>query len=354
MACNECGQTTDPCVEGDTTCNCPAKDMSTDCSVYTGDDLACSGILKNTVLTVVISDIDAFICNKFAEAIQYLTLINIGSGAEIYRGITGIGNKEIRTIVSEDTTLLDIVQNADTIGIQTGTHMLDLDSGTDILSLLVTTIGGTRTLDTVDLTEYNYDTFVQGATFSSGTLDLTITRNNSEPDIVIPLDFLSNYVTSGAYASDTITLTLLDASTVDIDVATLVSEILASAAAAVPPQVKSDYLEANSSSDAFIQNKNPSKTETLGAAATYTVVTADNNKIIEVDNGVNNVTIAVGALSETTEFFVGFIQKGTGTVTFTGHDIFPTGLGAIIFGQGHVAALEIIASTKYIHGTLKA
>lgn len=111
MACNECNNPYTGCTicnssshcscscpSTSDSCDCPTKDVSTDCSVYTGDDLVNSGIPQNTILTVVLEDLDAFIQNKFEEAIQYLTLINIGTGAQVFRGITGIGNKEIRTI----------------------------------------------------------------------------------------------------------------------------------------------------------------------------------------------------------------------------------------------------------------
>ena len=109
MSCNcteytdPCETCSNPCEEGDTTCSCAVKDLSTDCSVYTGDDLECSGIEKNTVLSQVIQQLDAFICNIRTEIISYLTLINIGTGAQVYKGISGIGNKEIRTIKPKGT-----------------------------------------------------------------------------------------------------------------------------------------------------------------------------------------------------------------------------------------------------------
>jgi len=348
MGCG-CNQT--PCT-GTPDCTCPVKDLSTDCSTYTGPNLACSGITTNTIMTDLIIALDAFICNKFNEAINYLTLINVGGGAEVYKGISGIGNKQIRTLVSEDDTLVDVIQNTDTIGIRPGTPSLSLNSGTDILSLIITTLAGATVFSTIDLSKYNYDTFVQSASFDDGTQELTIVRNNGEADIVVDLSFLNNSginVSSGAYATNTITLTLTDASTVTIDLTDLVSEILG----AVPAQVKSNYLESNPTSDAYIQNRNPSKTVTLGIAGNYNVVDADNNYIIEINNGVNDVTITVSGVTATTEFFVGFIQKGTGTVTFVGYDIIPELLTDVIFGQGHMSALEIIASTKYILGTLK-
>lgn len=204
MGCN-CKKS--PCTEKPT-CTCATKDLSTDCVLYTGEDLSCSGITSNTLLTKAIEALDVFICNKFEEVTNYLTLTNIGGGAEVYKGISGIGNKEIRTIITGDDTLLDVVQDEDTISITSGTPSLSLDSGTDILSLIVTTLAGATTFSNIDLSEYNYDTFVQSASFNSGTLDLTIVRNNGEPDIVVPLAFLDNHVESVDYDSGTRTLSL--------------------------------------------------------------------------------------------------------------------------------------------------
>lgn len=354
MACT-CGD--NPCT-GTPTCTCPIKDFRTDCSVYNGPTLGCSGIQSGTILTTVIENLDAFICNKFDEAINYLTLLNVGGAAEVYKGINGIGNKEIRTLATGDATLIDVVQNTNTIDFTPGTPSLDLTS--NILSFIVTTVGGANTFDTVDLSAYvnNPDTFVQTATFNPGDQVLTITRNNGEVDITVDLSFLNNpggdtntYVASGTYNAglDTITLTLSDASTVGIDIATLVTEILADAAAA---QVQADVLETNPAEKAYISNKNPTKTVVLGAAGNYNVVDGDNNYVIEIDNGVNNVTITVSGVTLTDNYFVGFIQKGTGTVTFVGHDVLPAGLTAVMIGEGHQSALEIINSTKYIFGGL--
>lgn len=363
MACNECNDYVNPCTEcndhcpdGDNSCNCIQKDMSTDCIVYTGDDLECSGIKQNTILTTVIQNLDAFICNLrdeiYAYIVQATTLLNIGGGAEIFKQANGLGNKELRTIVSEDTAHLDIVQNVDTIGVRAGVHRLELDSGTDILSLIVNTVtAGDTTLSTIDLSEFNYDTFVQSASFSTVNQILTIVRNNGEPDINVDLSFLDNHVISGLYAANNIALTLTDSSVVNIDVSLLVNEILVAAAAA---NLQADVLETNTSSKAYIQNKNPHKTVVLGVAGNYNVLDADNNYVIEIDNGANDVTIDFSTITITNNYFVGFVQKGTGLVTFNNADVIPQDLTNEIYGQGHVAGMEIIAATKYLAGTLNA
>lgn len=67
--CN-CGNTTTSiCTSTCTTtdCSCPVKDLSTDCVLYTGNDLACSGIKKGTILTELIQQLDTYICDKFSQ-----------------------------------------------------------------------------------------------------------------------------------------------------------------------------------------------------------------------------------------------------------------------------------------------
>lgn len=131
MACNECNNN---CVDNNVDCACVQKDMSTDCSLYTGDDLECSGIEKNTILTVVIQKLDAFICNIRTEVIGYLTLVNIGTGAKVYKGISGTGNKEIRSI-TETGDLITVNENENDISI--GINEQELES---TITTIVTTV----------------------------------------------------------------------------------------------------------------------------------------------------------------------------------------------------------------------
>lgn len=94
--CHECNK--QPlCKQND--CSCPVKDLSTDCILYTGNDLVCSGIKSQTILTDLIQQLDEFIC-KISEAVGGggLNLINVGTGSEVYKGTTLTGNKELRTL----------------------------------------------------------------------------------------------------------------------------------------------------------------------------------------------------------------------------------------------------------------
>jgi len=88
----------------------------------------------------------------------------------------------------------------------------------------------------------------------------------------------------------------------------------------------------------------------------YTVTSADDNYTIIVDNGATNVTITVDT-SLSAKFVAGFIQKGTGDVTFTedGTTI-ETPIGLLIKGQNYAVALEKEGSTTthYLLGNTKA
>lgn len=126
MSCNNCEETNpcNPCIEAIVDCACPVKDLSTDCIVYTGDDLVCSGIPKDTILTETLQLLDAFICNKFDTVVDYLSLTNVGTGIEIYKGISGIGTKEIRSIVSSDASVTVALQGTDEINLTVNNTLL--------------------------------------------------------------------------------------------------------------------------------------------------------------------------------------------------------------------------------------
>lgn len=113
MACNQCNECTDPCVG--TECECAVK-ITTDCSTYMGPDLPCSSIPSGTLLTNVIQLLDAFICEKFNSITSVLSLINVGTGAGIFKGNNNLGQKELKSITSTDTSVT-ITETADEINL---------------------------------------------------------------------------------------------------------------------------------------------------------------------------------------------------------------------------------------------
>lgn len=114
--CNPCSQTT-PCTEPN--CACPVI-ISSDCVNNVTEDLTCSNIVKGQTLTEVLVQLDAFICEKFGSLANFFTIINVGSGIDIYKGDTLTGKKQLRTLV--DSSLINIeVGNATQAVTLTGT-----------------------------------------------------------------------------------------------------------------------------------------------------------------------------------------------------------------------------------------
>jgi len=110
--CNSCQCTCNtPCITPD--CACKVF-ITTDCVTLT-EDLPCSNILKGQTETEVLKQLDAYICELFGTVQNFLQLINIGGGIEVYKGVNNLGKKEIRTLI--DSNLINIVQGTDNITI---------------------------------------------------------------------------------------------------------------------------------------------------------------------------------------------------------------------------------------------
>lgn len=113
--CNEC--------QSNTPCDCAVRDLSTDCILFTSDTIQCQNtnvIVKNTTLSVALKNIVDFFCQKMAELQDYLKIKNIGAGAKIYKGDNLLGQKELRTITSEDSSVT-IVEGTSTIDLKVTT-----------------------------------------------------------------------------------------------------------------------------------------------------------------------------------------------------------------------------------------
>jgi hypothetical protein len=81
--CNECNSSATICSPA-TECSCPVKDLSTDCVQYTGDDLACSGIKKGTILTEFLQQLDEFVCNAISQsAVGYVPYTGAVTGVDL-------------------------------------------------------------------------------------------------------------------------------------------------------------------------------------------------------------------------------------------------------------------------------
>lgn len=86
-------------------CACPVKDLSTNCIVL-AEDLECSGVEAGTILTEAIQQVDNYFCTAISELYASMNLVNVGAGARIYKGVDGIGRKEIRSITSNGSIVI--------------------------------------------------------------------------------------------------------------------------------------------------------------------------------------------------------------------------------------------------------
>ena len=113
---NPCGQ--QPC-SPPVNCDCPVKDLKSDCIVVT-KDFPCAEIELGQTLTETLEQMDTHVCevkSELEQTIAYTTTIkNVGDGKRVFKGVDGLGRRELRTI-KEDDNLITIVENTDTINI---------------------------------------------------------------------------------------------------------------------------------------------------------------------------------------------------------------------------------------------
>ena len=166
MGCTNCNQPQEynlcnpaPCQEPQD-CSCQTI-LKSDCVTYSGDDLACSGIKKGTIVTELIQQLDAFICEKVNDITNALTLKNIGVGAEIYKGIDLLGRKEIRKVKAVGS-LATVTQNTDDISISINETALNTFIEANQKTYSVANIASTGaslykdTIDVGDNTQFNF------------------------------------------------------------------------------------------------------------------------------------------------------------------------------------------------------
>ena len=98
---------------------------------------------------------------------------------------------------------------------------------------------------------------------------------------------------------------------------------------------------------------NPQSVITIGGVITN----SDHNKTIFINNGAFPITLTVDTLITTPNFCVGFIQEGTGDVTFVGSGVSLTNpVGLKSKGQGYQTFIErkLDTSTYFLLGNTRA
>jgi len=82
-----CTQNTNPCTAS--VCACPVY-ISSDCVNNVKAVFNCSNIASGLTLTQTLEELDIYICDKFNQLASRFAIVNIGGGAEIYKGVNGI------------------------------------------------------------------------------------------------------------------------------------------------------------------------------------------------------------------------------------------------------------------------
>lgn len=328
------GQT--PCVQTD--CSC-AVQLNSDCVNNVTAEMSCSGIGQGQTLTAVLEQLDAFICTKFNQTVAFFTLINVGTGSQIYKGVNGTGQKEIRSVIT------------------TGTLLTNAQNTNDI---------------TLSINEANLVTFILASqkTYSVANVgtgaqvykDLTVVGNNTQFN-------LKKLKSTGA--SVTITETTNEIN-FEVD-APIDTNITAGTNVTVTETTPHNFTISSTDTIALLENSTTTTVTGNGTPGNeyqvevsnlqkvvdtfpYTLLNTDDKHTIFLDNGASNVTVNVPNTLPS-NFSVAFIQKGTGDVTMTptGTSEINTAVGYKIKGQYYWALLEkeLSTVTYYLIGSTK-
>jgi hypothetical protein len=379
-----------------TPCACKVF-LSSDCIDNVTEDLECSNILKGKTLTETLVLLDAYICERFTSVEDFIRIINVGEGSEIYKGDTILGKKQLRTLL--DSNLINLVQGTDDITISvdetalntfieanqkiysaanigTGSGIyksvtivgdsnqlnlrkikssdssVSIIEGTDDIDITVSasvvpdgsetkitagtnvTVSGTGTT----ATPYIINATDTNTTYSagSGMILSGTTFNNVAPDQTVVLTQGGATTITGTYPYFTISST--DTNTIADGSETKINSGTTTAITGTGT-IASPYV---------VETVNLQKVIT----ASYTLTTADNNYTILVNNSAVDVTITIptGLMSKIN---VGFIQQGSGSVTFVaGSGVTintPISGGFRIKGINYNAYIEQINSSNVYH-----
>ena len=328
-------------MENDCTPKCGdlSAPISASSVIYKGNILTCIGAEIPDTLESIVHKLDQAICDKLEDIGSLTQLANTGGGIELYLGDSNTGKKEIATLVSSDNSV-SIAYDSSTKEVnikvdipQIQSYIFSSDDGSVDIALNEEGNEVDLSVDSLNLTSNNSSVTITDGIVPN-TKNLAV---NFEPQEFLTLE-----------SDDSITIT--DGSVPN----SKRLEVQFPDQQNIPTQVKSNVIERDPGSLAFIQNQNPNKV----ISENYTLISDDNGRTIVADATNQSITITVPNTNlPTNNYFVGFIQKGIQAVTINGFDIKPEGFQKVIEGQGHNAAVEIVeiqgTRTVFLLGSLK-
>ena len=328
-------------MENDCTPKCGdlSAPISASSVIYKGNILTCIGAEIPDTLESIVHKLDQAICDKLEDIGSLTQLANTGGGIELYLGDSNTGKKEIATLVSSDNSV-SIAYDSSTKEVnikvdipQIQSYIFSSDDGSVDIALNEEGNEVDLSVDSLNLTSNNSSVTITDGIVPN-TKNLAV---NFEPQEFLTLE-----------SDDSITITngsVPNSKRLEVQFPDQQN---------IPTQVKSNVIERDPGSLAFIQNQNPNKV----ISENYTLISDDNGRTIVADATNQSITITVPNTNlPTNNYFVGFIQKGIQAVTINGFDIKPEGFQKVIEGQGHNAAVEIVeiqgTRTVFLLGSLK-
>jgi len=196
----DCNQNTDPCAQAPCvpteTCDCPVKDLKSDCIIFTAD-LNCTNIKAGLTLTETLVGVDSAICDIKDEILNNIgnltTIVNVGLGKKVYKGTDTLGRKQLRTI-DKTGNLITVTENINTVDISIDETVLTDFIKTNQKSYDINNVGtGTKIYQEPDPTPVGNTTTFNLKSLKSNTLQITST----EDEIIInSMDNDFRYLTS--------------------------------------------------------------------------------------------------------------------------------------------------------------
>ena len=328
MSCKKCN--TSPCFQGE--CGCTHK-VDTECITYNGNSLACTSIPEGINLNDLIESLDQSICDTI-DLIGSMVIENVGDGAGVFYQIGNTGIREFRSFPSTDS--VSVVENIDEIEITINetwmSDFIEANETPETVTTLTNLIAGNR------IATYSNEA---GTTYE---IDESITT------------LVDNLNSTFTYTSENGTVTTIDFSSSETN--TTITNLIAGNRIGTYTNESSTTFDIDETITTLVDNENNSFTYTSenGTITTfeyiplqkeistnYTLLDTDTGYTIFLTNGASNITITV-PLGLQDNFECGFLQVGTGTVTFatSGGSVinYPDGLGLIIEGQGYPCFIE--------------
>lgn len=364
-------------------CDCPIKDLSTDCVLYpsTGLNLTHIGVAPQTILTQALENINTNV-GAIKDLIGNVVIINVGAGEGLFKQVNNIGQREFKSIVAgsnvsltsgTDDITIAVAQATDSVaGVIEIATQAEVSSGTDTTRAVTpatlnavltagnfipnasTTVRGIVELATVAEAQAGVDTvravtpaglaaaLAGGSVPDASTTVKGIVELATGPEVQAGTDS-TRAVTTAALVTRTATETRTGLAeiatqaevTAGTDDQRIVTPLkLKNELDAVVPTNTSELVNDGDGVNNFATVDQLPQFLNKSVILPYTITNADKGAVLYT-SGSGNITVPSGLDSE---FECGVVQQDAGPVTIAGSGTtirVPSGLTTTMVGQYH-------------------